>query len=305
MRGWILYKFPEQSISAEMYEMRQLLKIGRQQKINLDVVTQEQLDLIVNRDDRRSLRLVGEVVPLPDFLLPRRGASTTYFCLAIIRHLERLGVYVVNGASSIETVKDKLYTQQILASSGLPFARTMLMQFPVNVDLVEETLGFPVVIKTVSGTQGKGVFLAETREQFISLMELLYATASDINLVLQEFIADSRGRDLRVITIGGKVIACMQRTAQNGSFKANLASGATASAFKITRRIKELAIEASNTFSLDIAGIDLLFNGTDYTISEVNSAPGFQGIESCHRINVAKEIYSFISKQVKPSARKR
>lgn len=294
MRGWILYKFAERDLKPDAYEMRQFLKTGRKNGIDMTVVTEEQFDLIVNRDDRKSIRLNNKIVPLPDFLLPRRGAGTTYFCLAVIRHLERLGVYVVNRSDSIETVKDKLYTQQILATSDLPFAKTMLMRFPVNVKLVEETLGFPVVVKTVSGAQGKGVFLAENRRQFMDLMQLLFTTNSGINLILQEFVHTSHGRDLRVITIGGRVVACMRRTAPPGSFKANIAGGGKAEAYPLNAEIEWLATQTSRIFGLDVAGVDLLFDGDHYKICEVNSSPGFEGIESCHNINIAQEIFDFV-----------
>lgn len=295
MRGWILYKYPEDVLPPDAYEMHRFLTTGRGEGLDMQVVIQEQFDLIVNRDDRRSIRVGGKVLTLPDFLLPRRGAGTTYFCLAIIRHLEQLGVYVVNKSTSIETVKDKLFTQQILAKSELPFAKTMLMQFPVDADLVEKTLGFPVVVKTVYGAQGRGVFLAENRRQFLDLMSMVRALNASVTVILQEFIKSSYGRDLRVICIGGKAIACIQRSAADGGFKANVSGGGSAEAYELTPEIKQLSTEASRIFDLDVAGIDLLFDGDSFKICEVNSSPGFKGVESCHpELNVAAEIYEYV-----------
>lgn len=300
MRGWILYKYPEAILPAEAYEMHRLLSTGRDSDIDINVVVQEQFDLIVNHDDRRSIRVGGKVVALPDFVLPRRGAGTTYFCLAIIRHLEQLGIYVVNKSTSIETVKDKLYTQQILAKSDLPFAKTMLVKFPVDTALVEEMLGFPVVVKTVYGSQGKGVFLAENKQQFLDLMNMIRALNASVTIILQEFIRNSCGRDLRVITIGGKAIACIMRNAPDGGFKANFSGGGTAQAYELTPEIERLANEACRVFDLDVAGIDLLFDGDSFKICEVNSSPGFKGMESCHpELNIADEIFKYVRKKLK------
>jgi gamma-F420-2:alpha-L-glutamate ligase len=300
MRGWILYKIPRQELGPNAYEMRRFLETAEERGIDLRVVTQEQVDLIVAGDDRKSVRLEGEIVALPDFILPRRGAGTTYFCLAVIRQLERMGVYSVNRSSSIEIVKDKLYTQQILAESKLPFAKTMLVRFPIDVRLVESVLGFPVIVKTVSGSQGRGVFLAETRRQFEDLMHLISVAASGVNVILQEFIETSFGRDLRVITVGGKAVACMQRTAPPGAFKANYSGGASVDARELTPEIQRLSTEASRIFDLDVAGVDLLFDREGFKICEVNSSPGFEGMESCHPgLSMADEIYRFVRNRLK------
>lgn len=295
MHGWILYKYPEDFLSPGAYEMHHLLDTGRAGGVAVKVVTQEQFDLVVTRNRQRTIRLNGQPTRLPEFLLPRRGAGTTYFCLAIMRHLEYLGVHVINSAASVEVVRDKLYTQQLLARSGLPFARTMLARFPVDADLVERTLGFPLVVKTLSGSQGRGVFLVEHRQQFLDLLSLLNASNNSTDIILQEFIRDSFGRDLRVLVIGGEVVACMKRQAPAGSFKANVSGGGTAESYPVSPLVRRLACEAARLFGLDIAGVDLLFDGASFRICEVNSAPGFKGIESCHPgLNVSREIYRFV-----------
>lgn len=294
MRGWILYKDSANKIKPEIYEINRFLEVAEEKGVIVKVVQPEQFDLTVTREDKKSILLDGEAIDLPDFLLPRMGAGTTYFALAVIRHLERLGVYSVNSSQSIETVKDKLYTHQILAENNLPVPKTMLVKFPVDVDLVEKHLGFPVIVKTLSGSQGSGVFLSETKSSFLDLMQLIEATNKSTNIILQEFIASSRGRDLRIITIGGRVIACMQRTAQEGEFKANFSSGGKVEKFEVTPEIEWLAMQTSQLLNLDIAGIDLLFAEDHYKVCEANSSTGFEGIESCCDINVSKEIYHFI-----------
>lgn len=294
MRGWIIYKDSATLLRPEAYEIQRLVEAAKASGIELDVYSPDQFDLTVTREDDKSIMINGEYVKLPDFVMPRMGAGTTYFALAIIRHLERLGVYCVNNSVAIETVKDKLYSQQILAEKNLPTPKTMLVKFPVNVDLVETTLGFPVVIKTLSGSQGSGVFLSKSKSEFRDLMQLIEATNKNANIILQEFISNSHGRDLRVFTIGGRVIACFERKAVDGDFKANVSNGGSASPFAITPEIEWLALQTSHALDLDIAGIDLLFDNGHYKICEANSSPGFEGLESCIDIDVAKEILHFV-----------
>ncbi|MCW5212822.1 RimK family alpha-L-glutamate ligase [Desulfobulbus sp. TB] len=294
MKGWILYKDSATILKPELYEIKRFLEVAQEENIDLKVLKPEQFDLTVTREDNQSLLIDGHSAELPDFVLPRMGAGTTYFTLAIIRHLERLGVYCVNSSQSIETVKDKLYTQQILAQNNLPVPKTMLVKFPFNVDLVERHLGFPVVVKTLSGSQGSGVFLSETKSSFMDLMQLIEATNRTSNIILQEFVADSKGKDLRVITIGGRVISSMQRIARNGEFKSNYSAGGKVKQFPMTPEIEWMATQTSHILGLEIAGIDLLFDGKHYKVCEANSATAFEGMESCCDVNIAKEVFHFI-----------
>lgn len=295
MKGWILYRESREELKPESYEMHRFLEAAAARGIELDILRPEQLELIVTRDDRKSIRLNGEVTPLPDFLIPRQGAITPYFSLAIIRHLERLGVLVLNQSTAIETVKDKLYTQQILAASNLPVPKTMLVKFPIDVELVKKQLGFPVVVKLISGSKGSGVYLSDTPENFEDLMTLIESTKSSANIIIQEFIASSHGRDLRVFMIGGRAVACMQRVSTDGNFKANISRGGDAQPFALTPEIEMLAIETVREVGLDIAGVDLLFDADHFKVCEVNSSPGFKGIEKAYPdMNVADMILQYV-----------
>ncbi|CAM4293470.1 RimK family alpha-L-glutamate ligase [Paenibacillus macerans] len=294
MQGWIIYKSSANDVKPETYEIKRLMEEAEKQGVNVRVFTPEQFELIVTRDDRKSVMVGGEVLQLPDFVLPRMGAGTNYFALALIRHLERLGVRTFNSSQSIDTVKDKLFTLQILAEYNLPVPKTMLIRSKVDVDLVEKHLGFPVVVKTISGSQGSGVFLAETKSKFIDLLEMINAYKENATMILQEFVESSRGMDLRVLTIGGRVVAAMKRMSGNDSFKANYSRGGSVEPFEINPEIEWLALETARLLNLDIAGIDLLFDGDHYKICEANSSPGFEGLESCCRANIAEEIYNFL-----------
>ncbi|MDN4069159.1 RimK family alpha-L-glutamate ligase [Paenibacillus vini] len=294
MKGWIIYKHLPQDVKPETFEIKRLLEEAVRQEIDIRVLAPEQFELIVTRDDRKSVMVDGEVLQLPDFVLPRMGAGTNYFGLALIRHLERLGVRTFNSSQSIDTVKDKLYTQQILAEHNLPVPKTMLIRSKVDVNLVEKHLGFPVVVKTISGSQGSGVFLAENKSNFIDLLEMINAYKENATMILQEFVESSRGTDLRVITIGGRAVAAMKRNSGSDSFKANYSRGGTVEPYEINPEMEWLALETSRLLNLDIAGIDLLFDGDHYKICEANSSPGFEGIESCCNVNISEEIYNFL-----------
>jgi gamma-F420-2:alpha-L-glutamate ligase len=294
MKGWILYKSNSGFLKQKSYGVERLLEEAGKLGVDLQLISPDRLDLTVTREDRKSILLDGEAVSLPDFIIPRMGAFTNYFDLAVIRHLERLGVKSFNSSESIEIVKDKLYSHQILAERNLPIPKTMLVKFPVDVELVEKRLGFPVIVKTLYGSQGSGVFLCESKKQLIDLIQLVEVTKGSANIILQEFVKSSRGRDLRVFTIGGRAIACVERNAPEGEFKANYSQGGSVRPYEITPEIEWLAVEASRIFNLDIAGIDLLFDGDHYLVCEANSAPGFETIEECIDINVPKEMFHFI-----------
>ena len=294
MKGWIIYSENETEIVSERNEVNRFIEEAEAEGIELRVLRPEQIDLVVTSLNRKSILVDGEITTLPDFVLPRMGAGTTYFALAVIRHLERLGVPCINSSHPIEIVKDKLYTQQILAENNFPFPKTMLAKFPINIELIEKNIGFPAVIKTLSGTQGKGVFLTNTKSSFKDLMQLIEITNSKLNIIIQEFVKDSYGRDLRVLIVGGRAIACMERTAPSDGFKSNFSDGGTVKEYQLTPEIEWLSTEACKITGLEIAGVDLLFDGDHFKICEINSSPGFRGIESCCDINVAKEIFKYL-----------
>ena len=294
MKGWIIYRKNINEISPEAYEINRLIEIANSEGITIKVFKPEQFDLIVTKEDRRSILIDGEPKTLPDFVLPRMGAGTTYFALAVIRHLERLGVQCFNSSHSIETVKDKLFCHQILAENSLPVPRTMLAKFPLNIEMVKKNIGFPVVVKTLSGSRGKGVFLSRTEKEFSDLIQLIEVTNPNANFILQEFVESSFGRDIRIFTIGGRAIAAMERRSGNSDFKANFSSGGTVEQIEITPEIEWMAAEANRVLGLDISGVDLLYDNEHFKICEVNSSPGFEGLESCCDIDVPKAIFHYL-----------
>lgn len=297
MKGWILYSKKREQLTEASYGVNRLLEAAKAKNIELEVYTPEQFELIVTRDDRKSILIDEKPTPLPDFIIPRMGSATTYFGLAVIRQLEELGVYSCNCAHTIEIVRDKLQMTQLFAQSNLPTPKTMLVKFPTDTKVVKREIDFPVVVKNISGSEGKGIYLCETESQFEDLMELIYSTNNNANIILQEFISASQGKDLRVFLLGGKVVGCMKRFSET-SFKANYSRGGKVELFQITPEIEWLATETARLVNLDIAGIDLLFDEHGYKVCEANSSPGFKGLESVMGKSVAEQILDYIAVKV-------
>ncbi len=300
MEVWILFNEEIEAASAEAFEIRRFLAEGREMGVDVKVFHPEQFDLLVTADDRESVLIDGNLMPLPDFVIPRTYViDTGYFALAVIRQLERLGVRVYNNSACIEMVADKLHTHQILIESDLPTPTTMLAKFPIDVDLVENTIGFPVVVKTLLGVNGTGVFLMEDRKAFEDLMDLIAETNPNIQLIFQKFIAKSRGRDIRLFVLNGRVIASMERRAKDGGFKANFSQGGSVSEFHPDEKAIDIAIKTAEVLNIQIAGIDLLYADDGYTVCEANTFPGFKGLESaCEGLNVPREIFTDMQKQL-------
>ena len=266
--------------------------------ISTTLAISSQIDVIANRDDRSSIRVDGCKTSLPNIVLSRTGSGTCYFSLAILRQLERCGVTVLNSSTSIENVKDKLHSHQILAQHGIAIPKTMLCKHPVNIELVADQIKFPIVIKVISGSYGKGVHLCQDQNSFKDMLELIESLSSGTHLLFQEYVQTKVGEDLRVLVVGDKCLGAILRKNIDGGFKANISRGGEASIYPLTPEIEEIASRSSKALGLEIAGVDLLFDKDGYKICELNSAPGFKGFEQAHELNVAKEIVSYcISKQ--------
>lgn len=300
MEVWILYGDDIESPADLAHEVRRFISEGEKMEIDVKVYAPSQFDLLVNEHARDSILIDGSPVPLPDFVYPYFNHNDhSYFSLAIVRQLERLGVTVYNNAQTIETVRDKLHTHQILAECGIATPATMLAKFPVDLNLIESTIGFPVVVKTLNGALGIGVFLIENSNAFMDLMELIGETNPDLQLIFQQFVATSKGRDLRLFVVDGEVIASMERRAKDGSFKANFSSGGSVHSFEADEEAVDLAIKTSEALDIQIGGIDLLFKeGGGYTICEANTFPGFKGLEKATGKNIPEAIFNSMKKRM-------
>jgi gamma-F420-2:alpha-L-glutamate ligase len=219
-----------------------------------------------------------------------------------MRFYERLGVPFLNTPRVVETVADKLHTLQVLAANGVPVPRTMLGKYPPDLDLIEQTLGFPLIVKTLKGTRGGGVFLSETKEKFKDLIDLIAETGAQAHVIFQRYVTKSHGRDLRVFVVQGKVLAVMERQSQSGSFKSNISRGGAGKSHPITPEIEKLALDVAAQLRLEVTGIDLLFDDRGFTVCEANSSPGFSGLEPSCNINAAGAILDAAVNKVKKAS---
>jgi len=289
-KGWMLVKPQFQN----SYETNRLIEEFKNYKIDVKLIDPNLIDIFVNKENKQSILVDGEYLPVPKFVFPRTGSGTTYYIKAVIRHFERMGVPVINSSEAIDNVKDKLYSHQILAQSNLDIPKTMLLKHPIDVDFVDKHIGFPAIVKTISGSYGKGVFLAETKKQLKQLLTMAELTKPGYNIIIQEFIKDTWGKDLRVLVVNNKVVGCMMRQATDDDFRANITRGGEGIPYEVNEQIEWLSSESSKALDLDIAGVDLLFDNGGYKICEVNSNPGFEGMETFTKKNIAEEIVSFI-----------
>jgi len=233
-------------------------------------------------------------------VIPRIGASVTFYGTAVLRQFEMMGVYPLNESVAISRSRDKLRSVQLLARKGIGLPITGFANSPDDVeDLIKMVGGAPLVIKLLEGTQGIGVVLAETQKAAESVIEAFMGL--NANILVQEFIQEAGGADIRCFIIGDKVVAAMKRQAQEGEFRSNLHRGGSATLIKITPEERSTAVRAAKVMGLNVAGVDLLRSNHGPVVMEVNSSPGLQGIENASGKDVAGMIIEFIERNARPN----
>jgi gamma-F420-2:alpha-L-glutamate ligase len=287
MKIWIIQ---QKTSKQTRFETQRLLQEG---KGDCEVILHPNVDIIVSREGRRSIRVRNQQVNIPDVMIPRTGSGTGYFGFAILRHLERLGVRTVNPSYAIEATKDKLYAHQIFAEKGIPTPKTMLVKHPVNANLVDREIGWPAIVKIMAGSYGKGVYQVTSKSRFQDFIEFAHGINTDEAIIVQEYIDTHPGEDLRVFVVGDKVLGAMKRSSKDGSFKANITRGGRGENYPLTAEIEDLALRVARSLDLEIAGVDLLFGKDGFLVCEANSAPGFEGFEKATGVNVAKAIIDY------------
>ena len=247
-KGWMLVKPKFQ----ESYETQRLLEEFANHNIEVKLIDPNEIDIFVNKENKQSILVNGKSLPLPKFIFPRTGSGTTYYIKAVIRHFERMGVPVINSSEAIDNVKDKLYTHQILAQSNLDIPNTMLLKHPIDISFVEKNIGFPVIVKKISGSYGRGVFLCENKKQLNQLVTMAELTKKSYDIIIQEFVKDTWGKDLRVFVVNNKVVGCMMRQSTDDDFRANLSRGGEGFPYEVNEQIEWLSSESSKALGLDI-----------------------------------------------------
>lgn len=246
------------------------------------------------------VHLKGESIPTFDAVIPRIGASVTFYGTAVLRQFEMMGAFPLNESVAITRSRDKLRSLQLLARRGIGLPNTGYANDPDDIkDLIKMVGGAPLVIKLLEGTQGIGVVLAETNKAAESVIEAFMGLKA--NIMVQEYIKEAGGADIRCLVIGDKVVAAMKRQAPPGEFRSNLHRGGSASLVKITPSERATAVKAARVMGLNVAGVDILRSGRGPLVMEVNSSPGLEGIENATGKDVAAMIIQFIEKNAKPN----
>ncbi|MCB1584019.1 MAG: 30S ribosomal protein S6--L-glutamate ligase [Marinicella sp.] len=246
-----------------------------------------------------TLHYRGEDLPHYDAVIPRIGSSVTFYGTAVLRQLEMMGVYPVNESVAVTRSRDKLRSLQLLSRKGIGMPITGFANSPDDIqDLIKMVGGTPLVIKLLEGTQGIGVVLAETKKAAESVIEAFLGL--NANIMVQEFIKEAGGADIRCFVVGGKVVAAMKRQGAEGEFRSNLHRGGSASLVKLTPEERRTAVKAAQIMGLNVAGVDILRANRGPVVMEVNSSPGLEGIEKATGKDVAGMIIQFIEKSAKP-----
>ena len=247
--------------------------------------------------DKPEVHYDGKVLPHYDAIIPRIGPSITKYGMAVVRQFEAMGTFCLNSSTSIGTSRDKLAAHQALAFNRIPMPDTAFSNSPRDTqNIIDLTAGAPLVVKLLESSQGKGVILAETKKAASSVISAFQKLNAPF--IVQNFVKDSNGCDLRLFVIGGKVIASMMRSASDDDFRSNLHAGGKASKVKITQNERKIAKQATKAMGLNIAGVDILRSSEGPKVLEVNSSPGLQGIETVNNINVASMIIDYLEKRL-------
>ncbi|MGA7799426.1 MAG: 30S ribosomal protein S6--L-glutamate ligase [Gammaproteobacteria bacterium] len=287
------------SRKANLYSTRRLVEAGKQRGHEVRVI--DTLRCYMNITSHKpEIHYKGEVLTGFDAVIPRIGASITFYGAAVLRQFEMMGVFPVNESVAISRARDKLRSLQLLSRAGIGLPVTGFAHSPDDVqDLIKMVGGAPLVIKLLEGTQGIGVVLAETRKAAESVVEAFMGLKA--NILVQEFIKEAGGSDIRCFVVNGKVVAAMQRTAKEGEFRSNLHRGGTAQLIKITPEERSTAVRAAQVVGLNVAGVDILRSNHGPVVMEVNSSPGLEGIERATGKDVAAIIIQFIEKHARPN----
>ncbi|WP_110647387.1 30S ribosomal protein S6--L-glutamate ligase [Salinicola peritrichatus] len=282
------------SRNRNLYSTRRLIEAAEQRGHSIRVV--DTLRCYMNITSHRpSIHYKGQELEPFDAIVPRIGASVTFYGCAVLRQFEMMNTYVLNDSVAITRSRDKLRSLQLLSRKGLGLPVTGFAHSPDDIpDLITMVKGAPLVIKLLEGTQGIGVVLAETNQAAESVIQAFMGMKA--NIMVQEYIKEAKGADIRCLVIGDKVVAAMKRQAAEGEFRSNLHRGGTASVIRITPEERSTAIRAAKAMGLRVAGVDLLRSNHGPVIMEVNSSPGLQGIEAATGKDIAGLIVEHLEK---------
>ncbi|MFK7876943.1 MAG: 30S ribosomal protein S6--L-glutamate ligase [Paracoccaceae bacterium] len=280
------------------YSTRRLVQEGEKRGHTVEVIDTTRCYMAINAMSPE-VHYDGTRLPRYDAVVPRIGASITPYGTAVIRQFETIGTYCVNGSAGIASSRDKLEAHQVLAGLHIGMPTTAFAASPKDTKNLMDLVGSaPMIVKLLESTQGKGVVLAETKKAAESVIDAFRGLRA--NFLVQQFVKEAAGEDIRCLVIGGKVVAAMKRTGAEGDFRSNLHRGGSAKVVKITREERATAVKAAKAFGLGVAGVDLLRSEDGPKVLEVNSSPGFEGIETATGKNIVGSLYDSIEERAAP-----
>jgi len=294
MRVYIL------SRNAGLYSTKRLVEAGIQRGWDIKVIDYLKCSIEIMKGEL-NINYLGKKLPTPDAIIPRIGASRTFYGTAMVRHFEVMDVFSTSGNLAIARSRDKLRSLQVLSKHNVDMPKTVFASNKSSAkDVIALSGGAPLVLKILEGTQGVGVVLVDTEKAAKSVLDAFYGM--DVNLLVQEFIEEAAGADIRVLVVGGEIVGAMKRQGAAGEFRSNLHQGGSAVAHKLTRKEKATALAAAKAMGLGVCGVDMIPSARGPLVMEVNSSPGLEGIEKSTNIDIAGKIMDYIEKNVTPAS---
>jgi ribosomal protein S6--L-glutamate ligase len=285
--------------NPDLYSHKRLVEAAEQRDHSIEIINTLRVYMNIT-SHRPEVRYGGESLSGFDAVIPRIGASITFYGLAVLRQFEMMGMYPLNESVAIGRSRDKLRCLQLLARAGIGLPVTGFAHATkYTEDLINMVGGAPVVIKLLEGTQGIGVVLGETHMSAKSVIEAFRGVR--VNILVQEYIKEAKGTDIRCIVLGDKVLAAMKREGEKGEFRSNIHRGGTAATIKITPEERSTAMRAARVLGLNMAGVDMLRSNHGPVVMEVNSSPGLEGIEKATGIDIAGKVIDFLQAHAKPN----
>lgn len=284
------------STGPKLYSTQRLVEAAQQRGHQVEVINHTKCDILIEKKNPTVIYR-GKRLDYLDAVIPRIGASVTFYGSAVVRQFEMMKIFTATESQALIRSRDKLRSLQILSRAGLGLPKTAFTNFSRNPEeLIDMVGGAPVVIKLLEGTQGLGVVLAENKKAALSVLDAFHNLKARV--IVQEFIREARGADIRAFVVDGEVVGAMRRQAKEGEFRSNLHRGGKAELIKLTKTEERTAIKAAEVLGLAIAGVDMLQSRRGPLIIEVNSSPGLQGIEGATRVDIAGKIIEYVERNV-------
>jgi ribosomal protein S6--L-glutamate ligase len=280
--------------NPHLYSTARLVDEAEKRGHKVEIIDPLKCDIIIERE-KPTIYYKDRYLDYVDAIIPRIGASVTFYGCAVVRQFEEMGVFTIAASDAISRSRDKLRSLQRLSKAGIGMPKTVFTNYSRDVEeVIEHVGGTPVIIKLLEGTQGLGVVLAETKNAAESVLEAF--NGLEARVIVQEYIKESKGADLRALVVDGQVVGAMKRQGKEGEFRSNLHRGGSANIIKLNADELKLAMHASKVLKLPVCGVDMLQSSRGPLLLEVNSTPGLEGIEAATQKNIAKAIITFIER---------